>query len=235
MRYLALATDYDGTLAHDGAVDAPTLAALIRLRASGRKLILVTGRILDDLLRAFPQVALFDRVVAENGALLYRPATGEEVPLGDRPPDSFVAALRARGVSPLAVGRVIVATDEPYEQVVLDTIRAQRLALQVILNKGAVMVLPAGIDKASGLVAALAELDLAPQQAVGVGDAENDRALLMACGRGVAVANALPAIEQHADLVTAAAYGAGVAELIDHMIHDDLATLERRSSSRVTS
>ena len=42
MRYLALATDYDGTLAHDGAIDHATVNTLERLRATGRKLILVT-------------------------------------------------------------------------------------------------------------------------------------------------------------------------------------------------
>lgn len=47
MQYVVLATDYDGTIAHDGVVDAPTLAALEHLRPSGRKLILVTGRELD--------------------------------------------------------------------------------------------------------------------------------------------------------------------------------------------
>lgn len=78
MRYIALATDCDGTLAHHAEVDAPTLAALKRLRESGRKLILVTGRELDELLGIFPQIDLFDRVVAENGALIYRPATREE-------------------------------------------------------------------------------------------------------------------------------------------------------------
>ena len=69
MRYLALATDYDGTLAKDGRVDEPTLEALERFRDSGRRLILVTGRELDELLEVFPQVDLFERVVAENGAL----------------------------------------------------------------------------------------------------------------------------------------------------------------------
>src|SRR5262245_3968957 len=49
MRYLALACDYDGTIAHHGRVDDDTLAALRRVRASGRKLLLVTGRELDDL------------------------------------------------------------------------------------------------------------------------------------------------------------------------------------------
>ncbi len=86
MRFLALATDYDGTLAHHGRVDEPALEALERLRESGRKLILVTGRELGELLGIFPQIELFDRVVAENGALLYRPESREEKALGERRP-----------------------------------------------------------------------------------------------------------------------------------------------------
>src|SRR5512135_3237607 len=89
MRYLALATDYDGTLAHHGHVDEPTLAALGTLRESGRKLILVTGRELRELLSVFPRIDLFDRVVAENGALLYRPETREEKPMAESPPEAL--------------------------------------------------------------------------------------------------------------------------------------------------
>src|SRR2546427_8166000 len=106
MRYLALACDYDGTLAHDGRVSEETLAALEHVRNSGRKLIMVTGRELPDLQQVFPHLDLFDRVVAENGALLYLPATGEEKLLGERPPEVFVRALRERGVGPISVGRV---------------------------------------------------------------------------------------------------------------------------------
>ncbi len=78
MRFLALACDYDGTLAHHGRVEASTIAALERVRASGRKLLLVTGRQLDDLRSVFVEVDLFDAVVAENGALLYDPRTQRE-------------------------------------------------------------------------------------------------------------------------------------------------------------
>src|SRR5581483_8672300 len=136
---------------------------------------------------------------------------GTETPLAQRPPDSFVAALRARGVGPISVGRVIVATWEPHETVVLETIRDQGLELQVIFNKGAVMVLPAGVNKASGLAAALQKLCLSAHNAVGIGDAENDHALLNLCEFGAAVANALPTLKERADLVTRGARGAGVA------------------------
>ncbi|WP_242040654.1 HAD-IIB family hydrolase [Coleofasciculus sp. FACHB-1120] len=96
------------------------------------------------------------------------------------------------------------------------------LDLQVILNKDAVMVMPSGINKASGLSVALSELGLSPHNTVGVGDAENDRALLNLCECGVAVANALPMLKEVADFVTKGDRGAGVIELIDQMLASDL-------------
>ncbi|HMV51967.1 MAG TPA: HAD family hydrolase, partial [Blastocatellia bacterium] len=226
MRYLALACDYDGTIAHDGRVAETTLEAFLRLRNSGRKLILVTGRELDDLMNIFSRLDLFDRVVAENGALIYNPATKEEKLLGERPPEDFIADLKRRGVGPISVGRVIVATWEPHETRVLETIRDFGLELQVIFNKGAVMVLPGGINKAAGLSAALAELSLSPHNAVGIGDAENDHAFLNLCECAVAVANALPMLKEKADLVMTGDHGHGTEELIDRLIATDLKELE---------
>lgn len=228
MRYYALATDYDGTLATEGRVDRATLEALERLRNSGRRLILVTGRELDELLQLFPQVDLFESVVAENGALLYRPATREIKLLAEAPPERFAETLRARGVGPLSVGRVIVATWTPHETAVLETIRELGLELQVIFNKGAVMVLPSGVNKATGLAAALEALGLSRRNTVGVGDAENDHAFLHLCEASVAVANALPSLKEQADWVTRGSRGAGVTELIDHLLAADLADLEPR-------
>ena len=224
MRYLALATDYDGTLAHNGQVDGPTIDALIRLRASGRALILVTGRELDDLKTVFSRLDLFDRVVAENGAFLYRPEDRSEKVLGDRPPDAFVDALKRRGVGEISVGRVIVATWEAHRAVVVEVIREFGLKLQIIDNKGAVMILPPGLNKATGLSAALDELGIAPRNVVAAGDAENDLVFLEAVGCGVAVANALPTVKEGADIVTKANHGAGVAEVIDGLLRDDLAS-----------
>jgi hydroxymethylpyrimidine pyrophosphatase-like HAD family hydrolase len=232
MRYLALCCDYDGTIAHHGRVDEPTIAALERLRESGRKLVLVTGRELDQLQEVMPRLDLFERVVAENGALIYRPETREERLLDEPPPQSFVDLLVERGVGPISVGRVIVATWEPHENTVLKTIRDCGLELQVIFNKGAVMVLPAGINKATGLRAALAELNLSAHNAVAVGDAENDHAFFNICECAVAVANALPAVKEKADIVTFADHGAGVVQLIDEMLADDLASREGGSLAR---
>jgi hydroxymethylpyrimidine pyrophosphatase-like HAD family hydrolase len=226
MRYLTLCTDYDGTLATEGQVFPETVASLKNLIASGRRAILVTGRELEELKTVCPCLDLFEYVVAENGALLYEPATRKVTLLAQRPPDSFVVALRARGVGPVAVGRVIVATWEPHETVVLETIKDHGLELQVIFNKGAVMILPAGVNKATGLKAALEKMGLSPHNAIAIGDAENDHALLALCECGVAVANALPTLKEEADFVTTGERGAGVTELIQALLTDDLASRE---------
>ena len=218
MRYYVLACDYDGTLASHGRVDEEVVAALKRVKSSGRKLILVTGRELNNIIQLFPPLDLFDRVVVENGALLYRPDTHEEKILGEAPNPQLVDLLHERGVSPLGVGRVIVATREPHEKIALETIHELGLEYQVIFNKGAVMILPTGLNKASGLVAALNDLHFSPHNAVGVGDAENDHALLSQCECAVAVANALPILMERADFVTQGDNGKGVIELVDKLV-----------------
>jgi len=228
MRYSALATDYDGTLAADGKVASKTIEALDRVRAAGRQTILVTGRELPDLLNAFPEIERFDHVVAENGGVLYCPRTKTERLLASAPPAEFIARLAATGVQPLSIGRTIVSTREAYGQVVGDAVRECGLALHVVLNKGAVMVLQSSVNKATGLCAALAELELAAQNVAGIGDAENDHIFLSMCGCAVAVANALPSLKQRADWVTDAPQGKGVVQLIDRLIDDDLASLQDR-------
>jgi HAD superfamily hydrolase (TIGR01484 family) len=228
MRYVCAVFDYDGTLAKDSHVAASTVGALKKLRESGRKIILATGRQLEDLLGVLPDEDLFDEIVAENGAALYTPASRHYKVLAEPPPASFVEELRRRGVSPIAVGDSIVATWRPHEQAVLDVIRDEGLGLQVIFNKDAVMILPSGVSKATGLTRAAEELGLSLHNLVGAGDAENDHAFLSLCECSVAVANALPALKERADYVTSKDHGYGVEELIERMLADDLASLAPR-------
>ncbi|MDX2240897.1 MAG: HAD family hydrolase [Leptolyngbyaceae cyanobacterium bins.302] len=240
MSYRSLATDYDGTLATDGQVAAKTLTALEQWRSAGRQLILITGRQLDDLQTVFARFDLFDWIVAENGAVLYQPATRTELLLAEPPPAAFVQALddrirqaervknplskefdRLRNLAPVATGRVIVATWTPHDQTAIELIQAMGLSLQVILNKGAVMILPHGIDKAVGLQAAIAQLNGSLDQVVGVGDAENDLAFLTLCGYSVAVNNALPLVKDQVDWVTQGDRGAGVEQLIKYLLQQE--------------
>ncbi|MCC6553768.1 MAG: HAD-IIB family hydrolase [Polyangiaceae bacterium] len=230
MRYLTLACDYDGTLAGRGVVAEGTLAALERLRDTGRRVVLVTGRVLDDLLAILPRHDLFDRIVAENGAVLYRPTGREERLLAEALTASLADRLRERGVQPLSVGRVLVATTAANQHAVLDAIRASGLDLRIAFNKESLMVLPAEIGKGSGLRAALRELGMSPHEVVGIGDAENDQALLALCECSAAVAGAVPSLKERVDLVTHGDDGAGVVEVVQALIADDLRSVEPRLS-----
>jgi hydroxymethylpyrimidine pyrophosphatase-like HAD family hydrolase len=228
MRYLVLISDYDGTIATGGYVDGSTFAAIERLRASGRRVLLLTGRRLDDLLAVCPRVQLFDYVVAENGAVLYEPRAREQTLLGKPPPAQFVSRLRELTDNSLDVGKVIVSTRLPHHTAVLQAIQEMGLEVQIIFNKDAVMVLPAGVNKASGMDYALRKLGLSPHEAVGIGDAENDHSFLERCECAVAVANAVPAIRKLAAFTTKAEAGQGVVEIVDELIADDLSRMHGR-------
>jgi hydroxymethylpyrimidine pyrophosphatase-like HAD family hydrolase len=226
MRYLALAVDYDGTAASDNKLSDVAASAIERLRVSGRRVVLVTGRRVSDLLRVCPRVALFDLVVAENGAVIYDPQRREEVALAAPLPARFAERLRERGAAPVEVGHVVVATHDPHSAVMLEVIRELGLEVQVIFNRNAVMALPPGVNKATGLDVALRKLGLSRHEVVGVGDAENDHSLLEYCECSVAVANAVASLKESADIVTQDVDGAGVAELADELIANDLHRME---------
>ncbi|MHB8108463.1 MAG: HAD family hydrolase [Syntrophorhabdaceae bacterium] len=230
MRYFILATDYDGTIAENGSVDGWTRAALQKFRQTGRKVILVTGRQLDDLFLAYGNPDIFDYIVAENGSLLYDPVSKRSELIAKPPPDEFIKALIDRGVKPLAVGHGIVSTNEPYHTAILETIHDLGLELHVIFNKGSVMVLPSGINKATGLSVALKHLKMSYHNTVGIGDAENDHAFLEKCECSAAVANALPAVKKVADIIMSSDHGKGVADLVEHIINDDLSGITRELS-----
>ena len=235
MRFAAIAVDYDGTLATEGLVQAPTVAALEQLIASGRQCILVTGRMLRELLPLFPQAELCARIVAENGAVLYRPSTREQRLLAPQASTALADALRAKGVMPLDVGDSIIATVRPHEVTVMEAIRDLGLEHQVIFNRESVMILPPGTNKASGLKAALDELKLSPHSVVGIGDSENDHALFQASELAVAVNSAVPTLREAADWVTMRPNGAGTAEAMLALVADDMATHAKRlTRHRVT-
>src|SRR5690349_1104868 len=117
MRWQVLACDYDGTLAHDGVIMEPTVLALDRFRAAGGTLIMVTGRELPDLQRVCAILDRFEWIVAENGALLYRPANGSAELLCSGASTELAQKLAEAGAQPLSVGRAIIATREPYHTI----------------------------------------------------------------------------------------------------------------------
>jgi HAD superfamily hydrolase (TIGR01484 family) len=231
MKWRILACDYDGTLAHDGVLSDATAAVLDRFRAANGRLLMVTGRELPDLQSVCNVLENFEWIVAENGALLYRPSDGFSQLVCAGASAELAQKLAQAGVHPLSVGRAIIATREPYESLAVQLIKDLGLELQIIFNKGAVMILPTGVNKATGLTTVLNQISAAPADVVAIGDAENDHALLALCGFGVAVSNAVPVLKQRADMVTKGARGEGVAELIERLLADELPVVSSRTSS----
>jgi len=208
----AVAIDFDGTLTDAGLPQPGTLAALDEARASGMRLVIVTGRILNDLLDVFADAGLHvDLIVAENGAVLAQGGRHRE--LAEPVPAELATALAGRGVS-CRRGQVLLACRGADEPVVHEEIRRLGLECQLIRNRAELMVLPAGISKGTGLTAGLAELGISAHNAAAIGDAENDRSLLAAAELGVAVGNAVSALKADADITLADEDGVAVASFL---------------------
>ena len=219
--FRAVAVDYDGTIAEGDRPNPAALEALAVLRASGMKILLCTGRILDELRTVFPDVDRhFDALVVENGGVVVidsRATAGVE-PL----PEELATALRERDV-PFRAGSVLLATDARHDGVVLAEIARLGFEAQLIYNRQALMILPAGVSKGTGLLHALGVLEVSRHSTIGIGDAENDHSLLHTCEIGVAVSNAVPALREHADVCLNEPDGAGVATFLgDSVLRGEL-------------
>jgi len=223
VRFRVLACDFDGTIATAGVVTASTLTSLERVRQSGRRLLLVTGRTRPQLEAVFGGWTLFDRVVLENGAVLIDPSSGTERLLCAPVSSRLEPELRRRGVDPVVVGRAICAASIRHLDAVRDAIRDLGLPLETVVNRGGVVILPRGVSKASGAAAALLDVGEPAEACVAVGDAENDLPMLALAGCGVAVADALDTVRAQADLVMLGPSGEGVSELARRLVADDLA------------
>ena len=211
--FRVVAIDFDGTLTESGRPSSTVLDAVARCRDRGVRVVLVTGRILDELRNVFPDVGdHFDGLVAENGAVLTsdRGCRDLAAPI----PRALLEALQGRGVH-ARQGRVLVACSAADEHAVLDDVHRLGLEAQLVVNRSELMVLPSGVNKGTGLLAALADLGLSRHNTIAVGDAENDHSLFEVAELGVAVANAVVSLRERADLVLEQADGAGVTVLLD--------------------
>jgi hydroxymethylpyrimidine pyrophosphatase-like HAD family hydrolase len=221
-RYRAFAIDYDGTLTAADQPHADVLAAVAAVRKSGRRVILVTGRIMDELLAVFPDVlAHFDHVVAENGCVLVEGGGGRTSLAPEI--DAALSSRLQRMAVPHRRGQVLIATQARHSARVLKAIEELGLELQLIQNRSELMIVPSGINKGTGLLHALAELGVNRHNVVAIGDAENDHSLFAACEIGVAVDNAVDSLKEHAEILLTQSDGFGVAAFLNNVLRGDLA------------
>ena len=218
MNFSAAAFDYDGTLAHFGRMEKSTVDSLARLKETGCKLLLVSGRTLVDLQTVVDAYNMFDVIVAENGAVMSHSNILEGQLLTQPADRLLVEECAERGVQPLAVGRCVIATVTEHQSTVASIIDEPNLDYSITLNKEYAMALPAGIDKGSGLLAALTHLQIDPARSLAFGDAENDIAMFLRAGAGIAVSNSVDLLKENASWVTQQEHGLGVCEAIENVL-----------------
>ncbi len=85
----------------------------------------------------------------------------------------------------------------------------------------AAKILAPGVNKASGVQAALEIHSISPANVSRVGDSENDHAFLKLCGLPGAVANAMPTLKEKAAPATKHSADAGVTKRIDAVLRGD--------------
>jgi len=215
-----VALDYDGTLTHDGQrPDDDVLQALGSARTSGLTVLLVTGRILPELRASFPDVDDWvDLIVAENGCVLSGKSGTRR--LATPVDESLLKALLERDVA-MRKGDVLLAGSADDRVAVMEEIHRLELDCQLVFNRSELMVLPSGVTKGTGLFDALGDVGISRHSAVGVGDAENDHALLDVCELGVAVSNAVVGLRATADTILEEPNGRGIMELLDRIGRPD--------------
>lgn len=186
MKCLAVALDFDGTIATNDQLNPTVREAIAGLRSANVVVLIVTGRILSELERVAGNLHFVDAVVAENGAVIHFPDSGYTKVLGDAPPDSLIQAARLEGVS-IRVGSSVVETDAHEASRLLAILQRLELPLTLSFNRGRLMVLPQSVSKATGLKEIFKGLRLSLHNAIAIGDGENDHELLHSCEFGIAV------------------------------------------------
>lgn len=232
MHLTVLACDLDGTLAENNEVAPETWEMLRQARLAGLVIILVTGRIMAELPAHEAFAELCEAIVSENGAAIYFPRRDAVVlPFGRLPP-LFLQSLQALEL-PLQRGLAIVATYTPHDRAILKVLHYVGGGATVEYNRGAVMVLPPGATKGTGLCYALHELGYSPHNVVAFGDAENDRSLFEVAELAVAVSNASAEVQTLADLVLTEPNGAGVRSLVSKILTGQLPPRRVRPERRL--
>lgn len=209
MKLSVIALDYDGTIARGDTLESSVRDAIAAARTQGIVVLLVTGRILDELRRVAGDLHFVDGVIAENGAVIHFPDSGRTAALAPLVPQAFVTELRRRGI-PFSAGQCLVDGDANDAPRLLEVIRTLELPLVLIFNRGRVMTAPQGVSKATGLRVMLETLRLSARNTVAIGDAENDHELLRLAEIGVAVAWGSQALQAGADVVLAGSGPAAV-------------------------
>lgn len=212
----AIACDYDRTLTDESLVlSENAVISLKNARKNGIKVFLASGRRLPFLVDTNERYDFVDLIIAENGAVIYDPANGTTIFLGEGLEELRSAFVDVDYVN---VEEVIVATTIDHLDDVKEIIRINELSVDIELNRNDVMIMPKGINKGSGVAKAAEIHGIRREHLACIGDAENDLRMFAVAGIRVAVANAVKGLKNEADIICNEPYGDGVKEFVEGLM-----------------
>jgi len=218
-------TDIDGTLTDaSGALDVDALEAIRALRAYGYEVILASARSAWEAWTISKLVGASPPVIAENGGVIvFSPL--KMVLLGDK-----LAALRGlealerRGlevrikqtVPPLTS---VILEPGPSAKELREVLQEEEPDVDVVETGFSLILAKKGVNKAEAL-RALGSFrpELKPEEAIAVGDGDNDVPLFDICGYSIAPSNATPEAKRAARYVAKGAYGKGLHEGMERLL-----------------
>lgn len=216
--FVAIISDYDRTLTDESLkLWRPAIEALKSLREKREiKIVIASGRRLSFLLEKLDSLNLVDAFIAENGAVVHIPKSNITSTF-NKDMSQVKAALNASSV-PTEEGDVVVSTKRAFEKEVKRILRERGLRMGFHYNRDALMILPAGVSKATGVLWAGSELGLSTGGLICIGDAENDLPLFEIASVRVAPEDAIPEVKNKADVVCTGVCGLGVTRFLNDLL-----------------
>lgn len=212
-----LVTDLDGTLTEGGEdpIKPKVKESLLYLKNSGWILVLATGRDRKYLMQRSDIKWIFDAWVTEAGLAVYLPIDGTYRRLVS---DQWITEIKKLTTLPFVKEKEnTVAFSDHFLNIIKREM--QRIEVGAIFksNKGLIMLLPEGIDKAYGVMEALKLLNV-NGLIVAIGDSEIDLELFKVADFKATVANAEEALKKEADYIAGQENGDGVVEIIKTLL-----------------
>ena len=209
-------SDYDRTFTDATLRVEPGLVdAILRLKRKGTLFSIVSGRKYDFMYDLYQNLeGVVDSFIAENGCVGFANGSKHWIACADGR-EEMLARLGSLGV-PFDAGDVVVSVHRDYEREV-DQILAPLPQMHVVKNVDSLMILPAGVSKATGIRWLMGVYGLTTRQMACIGDAENDLEMRGLCTLMGAVCNALPAVKRESDYICKHDFGFGLKEFLEYI------------------
>jgi len=221
-----VAVDIDGTLTFvNRRLDIAGVGALQKAEDLGLPVVLATGNVLAFAETAAIMLGTSGPLIAEDGGIVYDPASGWERVFGDRVDAEHGLAVLERKFGPLQQTRSSksrltgISLKHTIEAGAAEELFRREGLNLVVVDLGLTIHLRSpNVNKGNALrkVASFLRVPLAEVAAIGNG--LNDVEMLEVAGLSFAVANSDEAVKRVCTHVTSEPYGKGVAEAIEKIL-----------------